>query len=1013
MLSFERYFTAKQSGVNYKKTHINLKTQSETIDMEVEVPEFWSKTATTILASKYLHKGIHKETSLKEALTRIADFIFQKGVEQGYFDIQNGKIFKDELWYILEHQIASFNSPVWFNVGLDKYYDENYLEKFQNIPQNRWYYDYQHNCAQIVYTKDNYKYPQVSACFISSIKDDLGSIYDFIKQEALLFKYGSGNGANFSSLREENAPLSNGGRSSGVMSFLKAIDASASVIKSGGRTRRSAKMVILDIDHPDVIKFINWKKDEEQFGRKLVENFGNKNISNILEHLTGQNANNSVLVTNEFMERAKYGDSKPWKLLSKVNGNYLNSGYTPSQILDLIAEAIWECGDPGLIFYDKVNEYNMLQEFGKIHATNPCGEFIHLDDTSCNLASINLIKFVQNHTFNYHAFEHVIRVMITAQDILVNNASFPSEDICKRTATFRPLGLGFSNLGGMLMFMGIPYDDECAREIASTISWFMTGVAYHQSGILAKTFGSFGGYTFNSTKDIVLGILEKQSKFNDLSVEHRLSSCPYYKHYYTNFGTQEELMKDKGVTIWKEVIQMAKDYGLRNSAVTAIAPCGTIGLLMDCDTLGIEPQYSLFKKKYLEGGGTIEFPSRVASETARRFGFYLTSPEEFERLKNNKEFRVLRPIFKCSIAPDKEDTISPDAHLLMVSAVQPYISMGISKTVNVPNTFTPQEIKDILILAWERGLKAISIYRDGSKITQPLVSTQPTHLTHSLLMGEGDSKPSSHYFINFKGKEEIMKNDKADNTDTNLKTHTYSDAYSKYHATITTKNAGTINTVSDSTIMKYNPPISCYNDNHQHAVRKRLPVQRFGKTQELRIGNTKIFIRTGCYKDGKIGEVFINVKKDGSTLQGLLNCFAVSMSIGLQYGVPLKEYIDAFLFTKFEPSGYVTGYSKIKFATSIVDAIAKYLSYEYQPYEPLSSPDVQLPLNNNDHRSPSTSHQTPSNSFVHNESGLYDNEVGSYNFVRDEIMCNNCGNTAHRNGMCYVCETCGTTSGCS
>lgn len=989
MLSFERYFTVKQSDVKYKKVRINLKTQSETIDMEVEVPEFWSKTATTILASKYLHKGIHKETSLKEALTRIVDFIFKCGVEQGYFDIQNGKIFRDELWYILEHQIASFNSPVWFNVGLDKYYDENYLSSFPNIPQNRWYYDYKYNCPELVPTRYSYKYPQISACFISSIRDDLGSIYDFIKQEALLFKYGSGNGANFSSLREENAPLSNGGRSSGVMSFLKVIDASASVIKSGGRTRRSAKMVILDIDHPDIIKFINWKKNEEQFGRKLVEKFGKESISNILEHLSGQNANNSVLVTNEFMERARICDSKTWKLFSKVKGDYLDSGYTPSQILDLIASAIWECGDPGLIFYDKVNEYNMLKEFGKIHATNPCGEFIHIDDTSCNLASINLIKFVQNHVFNYCAFEHVIRIMITAQDILIDRASFPSEDICKKTVTFRPLGLGFSNLGGMLMFMGIPYDDECARELASMISWFMTGVAYHQSGVLAKIFGSFGGYTFNRTQDIVLGILEKQSKLNRESDEHRLSPCPYYKHYYTNFGTQEELMKDKGETIWKEVIQMAKDCGLRNSAVTAIAPCGTIGLLMDCDTLGIEPQYSLFKKKYLEGGGTIEFPSQIAFETAQRFGFRLTSSEDFEKLKNDKKFSVLRPIFKCAIAKAKEDAISPDAHILMVASVQPYISMGISKTVNVPNTITPQEIKDILILAWGKGLKAISIYRDGSKITQPLVS----------LKGENMEKDRKD-------------NIKINNSTNSTNTQNYIDIYT------TTDTRSIINipndTVFNNTIMKYNPPVS-YDDDQPK--RKRLPAQRLGKTQELRIGNTKIFIRTGCYEDGKLGEIFINVKKDGSTLQGLLNCFAVSVSIGLQYGVPLKEYIEAFSFTKFEPSGYVVGYGKINFATSIVDAIVKYLSYEHQPDQSLSTLGNQLPLNN--YRSPSTLYESPSNNFVHNESDSYKNESDSYKDesssynVIDEVVCENCGNTARRNGTCYICETCGTTSGCS
>lgn len=985
MLSFERYLTAKQSDVNYKKVRVNLKTQSETIDMEVEVPEFWSKTATTILASKYLHKGIHKETSLKEALSRIVDFIFQSGVEQGYFDIQNGKIFKDELWYILEHQMASFNSPVWFNVGLDKYYDEDYLSTFPNILQNRWYYDYKYNCPELVPTRYSYKYPQISACFISSIKDDLGSIYDFIKQEALLFKYGSGNGANFSSLREENAPLSNGGRSSGVMSFLKAIDASASVIKSGGRTRRSAKMVVLDADHPDIIKFINWKKNEEQFGRKLVEKFGEENISNILEHLSGQNANNSVLVTNDFMERAKNGDSRTWKLFSRVKGDYLDSGYTPSQILDLIAEAIWECGDPGLIFYDKVNEYNMLQEFGKIHSTNPCGEFIHLDDTSCNLASINLIKFVQNHQFKYNEFEHVIRIMITAQDILIDRASFPSEDICKKTVTFRPLGLGFSNLGGMLMFMGIPYDDECARELASMISWFMTGVAYHQSGMLAKILGSFGGYTFNHTQDIVVGILEKQSKLNNESVEHRLSSCPYYKHYYTNFGTQGELMKNKGEAVWKEVIQMAKDCGLKNSAVTAIAPCGTIGLLMDCDTLGIEPQYSLFKKKYLEGGGTIEFPSQAAFETAQRFGFRLTSPEEFEKLKNNEKFRVLRPIFKCSIAKDKEDTISPDAHVLMVASVQPYISMGISKTVNVPSTITPKEIKDILIQAWEKGLKAISIYRDGSKITQPLVS-----------VNKRDVKENKKDKINSNG------------VNSTKESSTYIDVHNTYYTTTTTNNTTNINYDSNSTIMKYNPPAS-YNDNYQHVKRKRLPAQRLGKTQELRIGNTKMFIRTGCYEDGKLGEIFINVKKDGSTLQGLLNCFAVSVSIGLQYGVPLKEYIDAFLFTKFEPSGFVIGYPKIKFATSIVDAIAKYLDYEYQL---LKDQSTQTTMNYN--------YEPLSHDMGDNKDGSYRDEGDSYNndtyaeiYVRDETVCSYCGNTARRNGSCYICETCGTTSGCS
>ncbi|HXG32441.1 MAG TPA: vitamin B12-dependent ribonucleotide reductase [Bryobacteraceae bacterium] len=906
-VSFPRYFTARlePGKTPYDEVQWELRTASITNDKgavifeqrDVEVPADWSQTATNIVASKYFHGKLgtpEREHSVAQLVRRVVDTITEWGREGRYFQTdQDAENFRMELAHLVLRQKASFNSPVWFNVGV------------KEARGYGWYYDEASDSIRKL-TADVQK-PQCSACFINSVQDSLESILELAKTEGMLFKWGSGTGTNFSTLREENAPLSGGGRASGPLSFMKGFDAFAGVIKSGGKTRRAAKMVILNVDHPDIEKFIWCKAREEKKAHALVEaGFDSSIDGEAYSSVFFQNANNSVRVTDEFMYAVL--EDRDWWTRSVVTGQPVKR-YRARDLLRQIAEATWECGDPGMQFDTTINRWHTSKNSGRINASNPCSEYMFLDDSACNLASLNLLKFLgPDGQFDVEAFRHAVDTMIVAQEIIVDNASYPTEKIARNSHDFRPLGLGFANLGALLMALGIPYDSDAGRDWAAAISAVMCGQAYLTSARIAAAVGAFPAYAVNEEPflEVIRMHGEAVGRINPAHVPAALYEAAR--------------------SCWTEAYERGRVVGYRNAQTTVIAPTGTIGFMMDCDTTGIEPDLALVKYKKLVGGGVIKIVNNTVPQALIRLGY---RPEQVEEIVSHIDATGTiegaphlkpehLPVFDCSLKPANGTRfIHHRGHLKMMAAVQPFISGAISKTINMPEESSVEDIMDAYIESWRLGLKAVAIYRDGSKRVQPLSS--------------GIAKE---------------------------------------------KQPG--RAVAEKVV--YRP------------VRRKLPDERQSITHKFSIGGHEGYITVGLYEDGQPGEIFITMAKEGSTISGLMDCFATAISFALQYGVPLKFLVDKFSHVRFEPSGW-TGNPQIPYAKSIMDYIfrwlgAKFLGPEYALGEAGETPKLRP-------TEPELQRALPFEPAV-----------------EDAPVCAECGGLMTRAGACYKCENCGGTTGC-
>ena len=851
---------------------------------QVEVPSDWSATATNVVISKYFrgHVGTpERETSVRQLIGRVCDTIHSWGLADGYFaDEEAAAAFRDDLTWMCLHQYVAFNSPVWFNVGVE--------EK-----------------------------PQCSACFINAVDDSMESIMTLARTEALLFKWGSGAGSNLSCIRSSKERLRGGGTASGPVSFMRGFDAFAGVIKSGGKTRRAAKMVILNVDHPDILDFVNCKSEEEQKAWSLIDSGydGGFNVpGGAYDSVFYQNANHSVRVTDAFMEAVlKDGD---WNTHARRDGEVAET-LKARDLMAQISEAAWLCGDPGMQYDTTINDWHTCLNTDRIHASNPCSEYMFLDNSACNLASLNLMKFrMADGSFDVDSFKHAVQLSITAQEILVDRASYPTKEIEKNSHAFRPLGLGYANLGALLMSWALPYDSTTGRARAGAITALMHGEAYLQSARIADSQGTFKGYSKN--RKPMLRVIGKHRK------------------------AAKELPKDMVPTnlleaahqSWDECMEMGKAAGYRNSQVTVLAPTGTIGFMMDCDTTGIEPDIALIKYKKLVGGGMLKIVNQTVPlaldmldyPEVERDGIlaYLDQQETIEGAPGLKEEHL--PIFDCAFkARNGVRSIAPMGHVRMMAAAQPFLSGAISKTVNVPPDATPAEIADIYMDSWKLGLKAIAIYRDGCKRTQPL---------NTSLDAPKEDTPEP--------------------------------------------------------IVEYRP------------VRRKLPNERQAVTHKFSVAGHDGYITVGLYEDGVPGEIFLVMAKEGSVVSGLMDAFATSVSLALQYGVPLKVLCDKFSHTRFEPSGF-TGNPEIPIAKSITDYIFRWLELRFGAD---ATPMVAtLP------KAPSAAPAPMQSASVSAPSTDMENHI--FNTQADAPPCHVCGSIMVRSGTCYKCFNCGATSGCS
>ena len=871
-VAFPRYFTSRLEPGKTPYDEIQWETRTASIgndkgsiifeQRDVEVPVDWSQTATNIVASKYFHGKLgspERETSVAQLVERVVNTIADWGKKDGYFKSDaDGENFRLELAHLMLTQKACFNSPVWFNVGVSE--TRGY----------GWVYDKVAGCVSKL--ESGARRPQCSACFIVSVKDSLESILDLAKTEGMLFKWGSGTGSNLSALREEDAVLSGGGRASGPLSFMMGFDAFAGVIKSGGKTRRAAKMVILNTDHPDIEKFIWCKAKEEKKAYTLVEAGYDASLDgDAYSSIFFQNANNSVRATDDFMEAAtRDGD---WWTKGVATGQPVRRKKA-RDLMRQISEATHQCGDPGMQFDTTVNRWHPCKNTARINASNPCSEYMFLDDSACNLSSLNLMKFVgPDGQFDVEAFRHAVDTMILAQEIIVDNASYPTQRIGENSHAFRPLGLGFANLGALLMSMGIPYDSDQGRDFAGAITAVMCGQAYLTSSrIAAEATGTFEGYAVN------------QQPFLEVIRMHRDAVSRINRHHVPAAlyqGAQQ---------CWDDAYESGRRHGYRNAQVTVIAPTGTIGFMMDCDTTGIEPDLALIKYKKLVGGGLIKIVNNTVPAALIKLGY---SPEQVEKIVAHIDSTGTiegapqlkpehLPVFDCSFRPQNGvRSIHYMGHVRMMAAVQPFISGAISKTINMPEECTVEDIMSAYTESWKLGLKAVAIYRDNSKKVQPLSSGS----------GKGEKKA--------------------------------------------TPGAAAPTGATGAPVEKvvYRP------------VRRKLPDERRAITHKFSIGGHEGYITVGMYDDGAPGEIFITMAKEGSTISGLMDAFATAVSFNLQYGVPLKFLVDKFAHVRFEPSGW-TGNQQIPYAKSIMDYIfrwigAKFLGAEYANTEAGETPTLR------------------------------------------------------------------------
>jgi ribonucleoside-diphosphate reductase alpha chain len=1000
-LSFRRLFT--KTGVSpYDEVEWDLRTAQITDShggvifeqKDVEVPKDWSMTATNIVASKYLHGKIgtpERETGARQLVSRVAETIRDWGMAQGYFRTpEDGATFHDELVHILVRQYAAFNSPVWFNVGCDR------IEP--NSDGRNWHWNPQ--TQQVEFGVTGYSKPQCSACFINSVKDSLDSILTLAKTEGMLFKWGSGTGTNLSPLRGSTETLSGGGTASGPLSFMKGFDAFAGVIKSGGKTRRAAKMVILNVDHPDIVEFIECKQKEEAKAHALVSvgYDGSHPDSDAYSSIFFQNANNSVRVTDDFMY-AVVRDTD-FSTRSVTDGSVVKT-YKAKDLMHKISQATWHCGDPGMQYDTTVNRWHTSKNTARINASNPCSEYMFLDDSACNLASLNLLKFAPNGTFDVEAYRHAVDILITAQEILVDNAGYPTQAIMANSHDYRPLGLGYANLGALLMAAGHPYDSDAGRDYAACVTAIMCGEAYLQSSRIAEQCEPLVPATEATKKNLSetnlragIGTAHVETAASAVQAMAKPSApgketmpggaCPGWyinrepfldvirMHRASvngiNKGNVPTALYEASKQCWDEALQHGEKHGYRNSQVTVLAPTGTIGFMMDCDTTGIEPDLALVKYKKLVGGGMIKIVNNTVPTALFKLGYtheqtdaivsYIDATGTIEGAPHIKDDDLA--VFDCSFKPAKGTrSIHYTGHLRMMAAAQPFISGAISKTVNLPENASVEDIMDAYLQAWKLGLKAVAVYRDGCKKSQPLSAAGTKTAESSGRVGTGASP------VQVLEEEDL--------------------------------NA---------------PP---------RAVRHKLQEERASITHKFKVGDHEGYITVGLYPNGEPGELFITMAKEGSTVSGLVDSFALAVSIALQHGVPLKLFCEKFAHTRFEPSGW-SGNPDIGYAKSIMDYIFRWLQLRFltgqqqllfenlrlKPAGALPSPDGVGDANG------STPQPRPENRELRTGSPVHAADaLSSIVDLGDAPSCSFCGSIMTRNGSCYRCMSCGSTSGCS
>lgn len=1116
-LQFHRRYTNDAVNVydmfeyDYRTSVIRNPTGETVFEMNnVEVPRQWSQIATDILAQKYFRKAgvpqpdgtLGRETSAKQVAHRLAHCWRVWGEKYGYFASEkDAQVFYEELVYSILNQMCVPNSPQWFNTGLYECYG------IKGKPQGHYYVD--PIDGELKKSTSAYERPQPHACFILSVDDDLvneGGIMDLWVREARIFKYGSGVGTNYSNLRGEGEKLSGGGTSSGLMSFLKIGDRAAGAIKSGGTTRRAAKMVCLDLDHPEIVEFINWKVEEEKKVSALINaGYASDYEGEAYKTVSGQNSNNSVRIPNAFFQRLKNGED--WALTGRMDGRVMKK--IPSRELwNQIAYAAWRCADPGTQYNTTINEWHTCPAGGEIRASNPCSEYMFLDNTACNLASANLMKFydAQKNYFDIEGYEYNCRLWTVVLEISVLMAQFPSKEVAQLSYEYRTLGLGYANLGTLLMVSGIPYDSEEARAIAGAITAIMTGISYRTSAEMAKALGAFPRYEEN--KEHMMRVMRN----------HRLAA--YDADEYEKLSLKPQGLKVKycpdyllkaACEAWDDAVEMGEKYGYRNAQATVIAPTGTIGLIMDCDTTGVEPDFALVKFKKLSGGGYFKIINQsvpvalknlgysqketdaiikyavgtgsfagapfinhqvlsekgfiaeeikrldVAVVTAFEIGFvfnkYTLGEECLQRLGfvpeqyNDFEWSLLEalgftdeqieaandyvcgtmmiegapylkhehlPVFDCANKCGRKGVryIHAHGHIRMMGATQPFISGAISKTINLPHEANVEEIADAYLLSWELGLKACALYRDGSKLSQPLSNKSDKKKKPELETG----KPEVAATV--ASQQPVVESNIVDMSRLTVE-ELLEEVQKRVQSSPDTKLKRKLASIVE---------------------RRSLPAKRRGFTQKAKINGQAIFLRTGEYGDGTLGEIFIDMAKEGATMRSMMNCFAISISIGLQYGVPLEEFVDKFAFTKFDPSGFVE-HPNIKSTTSIVDFIFRVLGYEYlgrtDLVHVLDKPEVMNTGADDWDEVPSgLEYVEPelSNVRITATSGgvspqpvkakraaqslKIDTAMDAVNTAAksmqsDAPACNVCGHIMMRSGTCYKCLNCGNQGGCS
>ncbi len=1100
-LSFDRHYT--HDGVSpydmfeydYRTSVIRNPSGEKVFEMtNVEVPKHWSQIATDILAQKYFRKAgvpqpdgsLGRETSIKQVAHRLADCWRKWGEDYGYFaSKKDAQVFYEELTYSIMQQSCAPNSPQWFNTGLHSSYG------IDGKAQGHYYVD--PKTGNLERSKNAYERPQPHACFILSVDDDLvneGGIMDLWVREARIFKYGSGVGTNYSNIRAEGEKLSGGGTSSGLMSFLKIGDRAAGAIKSGGTTRRAAKMVCLDLDHPEVLDFIDWKVEEEKKVAALIAaGYPSDYEGEAYKTVSGQNSNNSVRIPNSFFHALDNGTD--WEMTARSTGKVMKT-IPAKELWEKISYSAWRCADPGTQYDTTINEWHTCPEGGAIRASNPCSEYMFIDNTACNLASLNLRRFFDEDTckFDVEGFEYMTRLWTVVLEISVLMAQFPSPEVAQLSYDYRTLGLGYANLGSMLMVSGIPYDSEESRAIAGAITAIMNGVAYRTSAEMAASLGAFP--RFKENKKHMMRVMRNHraaaydaaEAFEGIEIKPVGINAKYCPDYLLKAATKA----------WDDAVQMGEKYGYRNAQATVIAPTGTIGLVMDCDTTGVEPDFALVKFKKLSGGGYFKIINQSIPAALKKLGYtaeqadaivkfakghgtFAGSPyinhqslsekgfiaDELKKLDTLVEsafeigfvfnhynlgeeclkrigftpeqyfapdFNLLEAlgfsdaeieaandyvcgtmtvegapflkdehlaVFDCANKCGKkgERFIHAHGHIRMMGAVQPFISGAISKTINLPNEATIDEIKDCYYLSWQLGLKACALYRDGSKLSQPLSN----------------------------------KSDKKE------KKETKEEAPAPEVSQIVDMSILTVDELLEEVNrrMQASPDTQLKRALSNIVERKQLPAKRRGYTIKGKVGGQAMFLRTGEYSDGTLGEIFIDMAKEGATMRSMLNSFAIAISIGLQYGVPLEEYVDKFIFSRFEPAGIVE-HPNIKTATSVLDYIFRLLAYEYldrddlvhvpdptrrthqqemeQLQQELSQVRVTAPQNQ-----VAPQAQKPKPSLAPTAVGVSAQNTADIKKMMgtsaDAPVCRNCGNITLRNGTCYMCPNCGTTTGCS